>query len=71
MANTNLDHSKQYDHEYSTDGGHTWVPTNTNCAAMVEADVAVANSEGHPVTVNGQIVLIDDGHSLTRWTPRS
>jgi hypothetical protein len=71
MAQLNLDRSKQYDHEYSTDGGHTWVPTNTNCSAMVEADVAVADSEGHPVTVNGQVVIIDDGHSLTRWTPRS
>jgi hypothetical protein len=71
MAHLNLDSSKQYDHEYSDDGGRTWVPTNTNCSAMVVADVQYAEEQNRPVTVNGQIVIIDDGDSLSRWTPRS
>jgi len=71
MTNLNLDKNKQYDHEYSNDGGRTWVPTNTNCSAMVEAEVLHANDEGLPVTVNGQVIVIDEGPSLTRWTPRS
>ncbi|NUS83674.1 MAG: hypothetical protein HOY75_13240 [Streptomyces sp.] len=71
MTRLNLDRNKQYDHEYSDDRGRTWTPTNTNCSAMVEADVAVADREGQTVTVNGQIVIIDEGDSMTRWTPRS
>ncbi len=70
MTNLNLDRSKDYDHEYSDDGGRTWIPTNTNCAAMVEAEILHAHDEGHPVTVNGQVVVIDEGATLTRWTPR-
>lgn len=71
MTNLNLDRTKDYDHEYSDDGGRTWIPTNTNCAAMVEADVLHAGDEGIPVTVTGQVVVIDEGGSLTRWTPRT
>lgn len=67
----NLDRNKQYDHEYSDDGGRNWIPTNTNCSAMVAADVLHAEEHGLPVHVNGQIVVIDEGASLTRWTPRS
>ncbi|MGW1497568.1 hypothetical protein ACWCQW_03070 [Streptomyces mirabilis] len=67
----NVDSSKDYDHEYSDDGGRTWVPTNTNCSAMVEAEVLHAQDEGLPVTVTGQVIVIDEGPSLTRWTPRS
>lgn len=71
MTKLNLDRNKQYDHEYSNDRGHTWIPTNTNCSAMVEADVLHAEDNGIPVTVNGQVVVIDEGSSMTRWTPRS
>ncbi|MFB7440239.1 hypothetical protein ACFC01_18080 [Streptomyces mirabilis] len=67
----NLDSSKDYDHEYSDDGGRTWIPTNTNCSAMVEAEVLHAQDEGLPVTVHGKVIVIDEGPSLTRWTPRS
>ena len=71
MTELSLDKSKDYDHEYSDDGGRTWVPTNTNCSAMVEAEVLYAQEQGNPVTVNGQVIVIDEGPSLTRWTPRS
>lgn len=71
MTALNLDSSKNYDHEYSDDGGRTWIPTNTNCSAMVVADVMYAEEQGRAVTVSGQVVLIDEGDSLTRWTPRS
>jgi len=71
MDQLNLNRSKDYDHEYSTDRGRTWIPTNTNCSAMVEADVLYAEDNGIPVTVNGQVVVIDEGDSMTRWTPRS
>jgi hypothetical protein len=71
MRDLNLDRTKDYDHEYSDDGGHTWIPTNTNCAAMVEADILHAEDQGHPVTVTGQAVVIDDDGRLTRWTPRT
>lgn len=71
MPQLNLDRNKDYDHEYSDDGGHTWIPTNTNCSAMVEAEVLYAEEQGNPVTVNGQVVVINEGSSLTRWTPRS
>jgi hypothetical protein len=71
MAHLNLDSSKDYDHEYSDDGGRTWIPTNTNCSAMVEAEVLHAEEQGNPVTANGQVVVIDEGSSLTRWTLRS
>lgn len=71
MTNLNLDSGKQYDHEYSDDSGRTWTPTSTHCSAMVESDVLHAAEEGLPVTVNGQVVVIDEGPSLTRWTPRT
>lgn len=71
MTILNLDRAKDYDHEYSDDRGRTWIPTNTNCSAMVEADVQHADDEGLPVTVNGEIVVIDEGASLSRWTPRT
>jgi hypothetical protein len=71
MAQLNLDSRKDYDHEYSEDGGRTWTPTNTNCSAMVVADVQYAEEQGLPVTANGQVIVIDEGDSLTRWTPRS
>lgn len=71
MTQLNLDRNKDYDHEYSNDRGRTWIPTNTNCSAMVEADVLYAEDSGIPVTVNGQVVVIDEGSSMTRWTPRS
>lgn len=71
MRDLNLDKNKQYDHEYSDDGGHTWIPTNTNCSAMVEAEVLHAEEEGRTVAVTGQVVVISEGASLTRWTPRT
>ncbi|MEJ8671878.1 DUF6011 domain-containing protein [Streptomyces sp. MS1.AVA.1] len=71
MTELNLDTSKDYDHEHSEDGGRTWIPTNTNCSAMVVADVLYAEEQGNPITVTGQVVVIDEGTSLTRWTPRS
>ncbi|WP_406156959.1 hypothetical protein [Streptomyces canus] len=72
MTKLNLDETKQYDADYTADNGHTWQAGSTgNCAAMVEADVASADQNGHTVTVDGQTVVIDHGHSQMRWTPQT
>lgn len=68
----NLDKSKMYATDVSTDGGRTWEGIGgTHCSAMVEADVAVADREGHRVDVRDQVVTINDGVERTRWTPTS
>ncbi|MER7788566.1 hypothetical protein [Streptomyces sp. NPDC097640] len=72
MAVLNLDESKQYATDYSTDGGRTWVAESSgHCSAMVVAEVLHADELGLPVEVNGPIVTICDGNGVTRWTPTS
>lgn len=70
MAQLNLDRSKQYATDYSTDGGRTWQALGGNdCAAMVIAEVLHADENGLPVAVNGPIVTITDVDGMYRKTP--
>jgi len=72
MRNLNLDESKQYDTDLSTDGGLTWkAGPSGSCSGAVEANAAGAEQRGHIVRVDGQVVITGHGHSLLRWTPRS
>jgi hypothetical protein len=72
MRNLDLDETKQYDTDLSSDGGRTWrAGPSGSCSGAVEANVAGADQRGDLVQVNGQVVITGDGHSLLRWTPRS
>ncbi|MFF9271135.1 hypothetical protein EF919_18180 [Streptomyces sp. WAC02707] len=72
MRKLNLDSSKQYDTDISSDGGLTWkAGPSGSCSGAVEASVAGADEHGHAVHVDGQVVITGDGYSLLRWTPRS
>lgn len=72
MRDLNLDETKQYDTDLSTDGGLTWVAgPSGNCSGAVEARVASADRDGRFVSVDGEVVITSDGYSLLRWTPRS
>ena len=70
MPDLNLDKSKQYAIDYSTDGGRTWVAESSGwCSAMIVADALHAEEQGHPVDVSGPVVTIADSEGITRWTP--
>lgn len=72
MRDLNLDETKRYDTDLSSDGGLTWrAGPSGSCSGAVEAAVAGADQRGHAVHVEGQVVITGDGHSLLRWTPRS